>query len=180
MANPNKQGVTRRKLVKSAGVIAAAAALSSTKKLCLAQARASASGKQSEQNAAVTGISSIWFSITDFERAKRFYEKALGLKPMFVNDTTGVAAYSANSTDPPLFIIKKPGQKAKNKPKTGSELNHGGTVGFNVADAAVMMNRVREFGGSVSDKVSDGTDTKVYTIYDPDGNVLELTEKKKI
>ena len=121
----------------------------------------------------VTGISSIWFGVTDWPKAKNFYQEVLGLQPGFVNDAAGWASYSVNATDPPIFLIKKHGAHAN---RVGS---HGGIVGFFVEDAAAMMQRASAAGGAVSDKVQDGKDTRVFTIYDPDGNVLELAEKKK-
>ena len=134
---------------------------------------------ESTKTMAVTGISSIWFSVTDWQRAKTFYEKVFGFRPAFCNDDTGVVAYHPNATDPPIFLIKKPVESAKHSLNAPRTVIHGGTVGFNVANAAEIMKQVAAFGGSVSDKVDDGFDSRVYTIYDPDGNVLELAELKK-
>ena len=39
-----------------------------------------------------TGISSIWFGVTDWLKAKNFYEEVLGLHPGFVNDAAGWAS----------------------------------------------------------------------------------------
>ena len=171
--------LTRRSLMKSTGILATAAMVNLPEAGWILHPQSDQPHAKSEKrkSMAVTGISSIWLPVTDWQRAKKFYENVLGLHPMFVNDATGVAAYSAKDSDPPLFLIKKPGSRRKTDSR-GVAI-HGGTVGFNVDSAEEIMKHVVAFGGAVSDHISDGTDTKVFTIFDPDGNVLELTEMKK-
>ena len=180
MDTSRNRKVTRRELVRSGGIIAASLTLDGGLPTISSSEPTGEPRVVNEQTMAVTGISSIWFGVTDWQRAKNFYEKVLGLRSTFVNNETGVAAYSANMTDPPIFLIKRHVDSSKRRPKPASGENRGGTVGFNVADAAEIMKHVVTFGGSVSDHVQDGVDTRVFTIYDPDGNVLELTEMKTV
>ena len=115
----------------------------------------------------VTGISSICMYVADWEQAKRFYGEVLGLQSASCSDSAGWAAFATSSPAPPFFLIRNPARAGKS----------GGTVvGFDTTDTAALLEAIRRAGGKVGEDVQEGEGVRIYTVYDPDGNALELSE----
>jgi len=115
------------------------------------------------------GLASIYYPVADWPRAKRFYGEALGLALTACDDQAGWAAFSIGPSAPPLFLCKKP---------EAAGANGGPVVGFLVADADAVMQRIVDAGGSIDGNVQEGPTVKIFTVRDPDGNTLELSEPK--
>ena len=60
----------------------------------------------------ITSISSIWYAVEDWERAKQFYNEILGLHLNACSDEAGWAAYHAGEGGLPFFLVRKPGPPA--------------------------------------------------------------------
>ncbi len=117
-----------------------------------------------------TGIRAFAFNVVDLEKAKTFYENAIGLKTVTRVPATGeVREYLMNftgvSTDRPVFIIYKvagprlPGQ------------DNAGRVVFGTPDAAAIARRVVAAGGKANGEIRDG---RTNIVFDPEGNRIEL------
>lgn len=110
----------------------------------------------------------VFYFVTDWEKAKKFYGETLGLGSAYCTDEGGWAEFKTNS-DVRLAIHKvQPGQ-----PVTKG----GGTAIFSVADAhaaksdlekrgVVFDGDIRELPGMV----------RLGTFRDPDGNALQIAQ----
>ncbi len=116
----------------------------------------------------VTGMSSIWFPVADWHRAKHFYGEALGLRSTFCSDEAGWAAYSAGEHAPPIFLVRKTESTVGKK---------GGTLGFFATDVPALLKQIEAAGGAEVDCSEEENGVRIHIISDPDGNILELTEK---
>lgn len=114
----------------------------------------------------ITSISSVWYPVKEWEPAKRFYSEALGLSAIARNDETGWAAFSAGEASPPVFLVRKPAAEGRG----------GAVVTFDVTDAEAMLERIGAFGAKVDAHIQEGDAVRIYTVYDPDGNAVELSE----
>lgn len=117
----------------------------------------------------ITGISSVWYPVEDWERAKQFYADILGLRLDACNDTAGWAAFSAGEGNPPLFLVRKPEMVRR---------GGGAVVGFEVTEYATLRHKIIAFGTQIDNDVQESDTVRIYTVYDPDGNALELSETK--
>jgi predicted enzyme related to lactoylglutathione lyase len=115
----------------------------------------------------VRSIASIWYPVSDWARALRFYTEALGLRLEASDDAAGWAAFRTPSGGPPIFLIRT---------ENTAGAKSGSVVSFDADDIAELMARVVECGGSVSSDVQQGADSRIFTIYDPDGNTIEICE----
>ncbi len=119
----------------------------------------------------ITSMSSVWYPVADWERAKRFYADILGLRLDVCSDTAGWAVFYAGATDIPFFLVRKP---------TIENRAGGGVVSFDVTDIETMLQKIADFGCLVDANVQESDSVRIYTVYDPDGNALELSEPKGI
>ena len=117
----------------------------------------------------IQAVASIWYPVSDWERAKVFYGETLGLKLDFCDDEAGLASFSTEQPSPPFFLILKPEDAGG---------GGGGVIGFLVTNAHEFLDRLTLAGVTLDDEVQDSDTARIYTIYDPDGNPVELTEPK--
>jgi predicted enzyme related to lactoylglutathione lyase len=117
----------------------------------------------------VTAIASVWYPVTDWERAKAFYTGVLGLSLEAYDDIAGWAAYRVGLGSPPFFLVRKP---------VAALPGGGGTVTFAVTESGPLREQIVASGGRVNTYIQESAAVRIYTVYDPDGNVLELSEKK--
>ncbi|MFZ5814938.1 MAG: VOC family protein [Bacillota bacterium] len=115
----------------------------------------------------VSGYSSIWYPVAAWEAAKRFYSEGLGLPLLQVSDEDGWALLAVPGGGPPFFLVRKPARAG------GSG---GPVLGLTVTDLPALLEQVVACGGRVDPLVQEGSGVRITTIYDPDGNLLELTE----
>lgn len=115
----------------------------------------------------VTGISSLCIYVADWETAKSFYAGVLGLNATACDDTAGWAAFATKSPAPPLFLVRNSALAGK----------PGGTIiGFDITDADKLLDAIRSAGGAIDDHIQEGPGVRIYTVRDPDGNPIELSE----
>ena len=117
----------------------------------------------------IQAVASIWYPVSDWERAKAFYGGTLGLQLDFSDDESGWAAYSTERPGPPFFLVHKPEEAGG---------GGGGVIGFLVTNTHEFLDRLALAGVTIDDEVQDSDTVRIYTIYDPDGNPIELTEPK--
>lgn len=116
-------------------------------------------------------MGAVFYFVTDWERAKKFYGETLGLREVYASEAGGWAEYATNS-DVNLAIHRtRPGQEVT---------RGGGTAIFSVADAhaakAQLEGRGVVFDGDLRD--IPGT-TRLGTFRDPDGNPLQIVQDLK-
>lgn len=111
----------------------------------------------------------VWFYVSDWGRAKKFYQEALGLTPTFGMDQMGWQQYAVAPGSPDLAIAR-----ADNGQATGPG---GGAIAvlavkdIEAARKRLVANEVR------CDEVSDIPNVvRLCTFYDPDGNRLQLSQ----
>jgi predicted enzyme related to lactoylglutathione lyase len=117
----------------------------------------------------ITSISAFWYPVDRWERAKAFYSGALGLRLDQCDDEAGYAAYFIDDSSPLLFLVRRPELVA-------NEESRGGVVTFDVTNVEPLLEAVVAFGGEVDEEIQEGEGVQIFTIYDPDGNVLELSQ----
>ena len=111
----------------------------------------------------------VWYTVTDWPRAKKFYEEALGLTPTFGMDQMGWQQYAVAPGSPDLAIGRaQPGQS------TGAG---GGAIAV-LAVKDIEAARKRLIGNKVRcDEVMEIPNTvRLCMFYDPDGNRLQLSQ----
>ncbi len=114
----------------------------------------------------ILGMSSIWYPVAEWERAKTFYTDLLGLSLQACDNAAGWASLAVGSPSIPFFLVR-------NARKAGSG---GPVLGFDVTDAATLLSRLTTAGIRVDAHVQEGAGVRIYTVYDPDGNAIELSE----
>lgn len=116
----------------------------------------------------VVGIASVWYPVSNWERAKRFYGEALGLRLLSADDQAGWAAFAAESSVP-FFLVRQPAYDGDRE---------GGVVSFKVTEADAMLERLIAAGARVGPTDLQPAIRNI-TVYDPDGNRFELTEARE-
>jgi predicted enzyme related to lactoylglutathione lyase len=109
-------------------------------------------------------ISAVWYAVSQWEEAKRFYCEVLGLKLNHWSDEAGWAAFSTDG-GPPFFLVRRPDL-------VGGQGN--ATVTFETADLDAFHERLARAGVPV--EPIQESNARIFTLYDPDGNRLEVSE----
>jgi catechol 2,3-dioxygenase-like lactoylglutathione lyase family enzyme len=105
------------------------------------------------------------YFVTDWERAKEFYGKMLGLGPMNSNDQMGWCEFGGqNETHVAISLWRGPGPLPTN----------GGITIFDVDDAYAAIAELRKRGVRCDDVIALPGMVTFADFYDPDGNRLEL------
>lgn len=120
---------------------------------------------------AILGVDNVMIAVGDLERARSFYEGALGLKTKFAFLEAGVIGYRLGDEEPGLVLRVGPLQPAP--PRESPR------VWLEVPDARAAATALRQAGVATL-----GEPKEVYTgwlieIADPWGNVLGLTDYVK-
>ena len=110
------------------------------------------------------------YGVTDFSRARRFYEEVLGLKAtqVYAKGSFGFAEYDvgpgtlAIGAGAPLF-----------KPAAG-----GGVVALEVDDFDGAIRHLREHGVKILAEPHETPVCHLATVADPDGNLLMIHRRK--
>ena len=107
-------------------------------------------------------MNAVWYAVSRWEEAKRFYGELLALKQTFCNDEAGWVAYETGAV--PLFLVRKPERAG---------VPGGATVTLECPDLGAMEARLRAAGV----RLEDGSQPKIRLLvaYDPDGNTIELS-----
>jgi predicted enzyme related to lactoylglutathione lyase len=111
----------------------------------------------------------VWYPVTDWERAKRFYKDTLALKPAFGMDEMGWLEFEVGSAPTHLAISRvEPGQP------TGA------------SGGACAVIAVKDIDGVRADLVRKGVRcddvqeipkvVKLCSFFDPDGNRIQLAQ----
>ena len=80
----------------------------------------------------IQSIVSVWYPVSDWQRAKRFYTEVLGLQIEACDDTAGWIACRAPAGGPPLFLVRKP----------STDMKGGAVVSFDVDDVDDLIPQV--------------------------------------
>ena len=110
-------------------------------------------------------ISAVWYPISQWDEARHFYGRVLGLRETQVNDDAGWAAYATGG--PALFLIRRPELAG---------LPGGAVVSFLTDDIETLRDAVAGAGCRVDDAIQVAGNLLIMTFYDPDGNRLEATQ----
>jgi predicted enzyme related to lactoylglutathione lyase len=111
-------------------------------------------------------MNAIWYPIRDWEAAKRFYGETLGLKQTQVSDEQGWAAYAV-AGGPPFFLVRKPERAG---------VPGGAVITFEVDDLAATREQLLRADVRIDGATQEGTVFRVITAYDPDGNMVEISQ----
>ena len=109
-------------------------------------------------------INAIWYPVRQWAEAKRFYGELLGLKLTQCNDEAGWAAFDVGG--PPLFLVRNPERAG---------VPGGAAATLEPADLPGKVAQLRAAGV----RVEEGLEGRIFTIFDPDGNLLELSAPVK-
>jgi predicted enzyme related to lactoylglutathione lyase len=111
----------------------------------------------------------VWYNVTNWERAKRFYRDTLGLPVAVEIDDAGWVEYGhPNQTHVAINLWRGP----EPMPPT----NGGATVTFGCEDARAMVAKLRSKGVRC-DEVEEIPGTVILgTFYDPEGNRLQFAQ----
>lgn len=113
-------------------------------------------------------ISAVWYPITDWHRARAFYGGTLGLEEIHRNDTTGLTAYRTDN-GPPLFLVHLPDRAG---------IAGGAVVTFDRPDFEAFREKLLAAGVKVDGQIQEAPTARIMTFYDPDGNMLEASQRK--
>lgn len=110
------------------------------------------------------------YGVTNLQRARRFYEETLGLKPIkaYVKGDLGMVEYDIGAgtlsigCGAPLL-----------KPAAG-----GGVVALEVEDFDAAVQRLKEHGVKLLSEPHETPVCHLVTIADPDGNLLTIHKRK--
>jgi predicted enzyme related to lactoylglutathione lyase len=111
----------------------------------------------------------VWYPVTDWDRAKRFYKDILALKPAFGMDEMGWLEFEVGSAPTHLAISRtEPGQSTA------------------AAGGGVAVIAVKDIEGVRADLVGKGVRcddvqvipnvVKLCSFFDPDGNRIQLAQ----
>ncbi|MDF2626691.1 MAG: Glyoxalase-like domain [Symbiobacteriaceae bacterium] len=114
-------------------------------------------------------INSMWYPIAQWLAAKRFYGELLGLTQTHCSDEMGWAAYDTG-TGVPLFLVRKPNRAG---------VPGGAVVTFECENVDEVIARLKQAGVKVESSGAEGDSVRTFSIYDPDGNLLELSDPVK-
>jgi len=109
-------------------------------------------------------ISAVWYAVNRWDEAKHFYGEVLGLKQTYCNDEAGWAAFATDGT-PPLFLVRRPDS-------VRGDAN--ATVTLETERLEALYGRLAQMGVRV--EPIQEANTRIFTLYDPDGNRLEVSE----
>lgn len=114
-------------------------------------------------------INAIWYPVAQWQAAKRFYGELLGLRQTQCSDEMGWAAYDDGS-GLPLFLVRRPNRAG---------VPGGAVVTLECADLDETVARLKQAGVKVEWAGNEGDSVRTFSIYDPDGNLLELSDPVK-
>lgn len=111
----------------------------------------------------------VWYTVTDWQRAKTFYMEALGLRPTFCMEEMGWQQYRVAEGSPDIAISRaQPGQHVGGA---------GGAVAvLAVRDVEVARRRLLEKKVRCDGITTIPNVVKLCDFYDPDGNRLQLAQ----
>jgi predicted enzyme related to lactoylglutathione lyase len=133
----------------------------------------------------ITAFNHVGHCVTDLERARRFYEEALGFDFLYESKPPDEASSPLLMIEPPvggtavylrldgllleLLYFDRPG----NPPRAERVMNEPGMthISLCVDDLAQALERVTEFGGQVLEQTNIGL---AVMVRDPDGQLIEL------
>lgn len=124
----------------------------------------------------LNGILETSLYTNDMDRARAFYEGALGLHPMFSDDR--LTAYAIEKSV--LLLFRKGTTEQPVKLKNGSIPGHGGTgelhVAFPIAkeELEVWTKRLESYGVAIEGQNDWSRGGHSIYFRDPDGNLLEF------
>jgi catechol 2,3-dioxygenase-like lactoylglutathione lyase family enzyme len=111
------------------------------------------------------GVNVVSITVTDLERARRFYGDTLGLgEPWFDDDAMGWVEWGEQGAN---------GNLAVTRPVDGAMPGGGTTAVLNTSDCWALVATLRERGVRCDDPVVVPGLLVVCTFYDPDGNRLQ-------
>ncbi len=113
----------------------------------------------------IAALSALCYSVSDWEIGKKFYLETLGLPSPQFDDVAGWALLKVPG-GVPIFLIRAGG------PVSGSGLS----ATFDVTEIDAFLAHLRENRVRISDNVQEGPGGRIYSVYDPDGNLIELRE----
>lgn len=111
-------------------------------------------------------LASVWYPVSRWEEAKRFYSQVLGLRLNSCDDEKGWAYFETDG-GPPFFLVRRPDLAGK---------GGGGVADFLCEDLPALGERLTAAGARVETDMQHGENVKVLTFYDPDGNMVEASQ----
>ncbi len=120
-------------------------------------------------NADFRDLNVVWYNVTDWDRAKRFYRDTLGLPVAVEIDQAGWVEFGhPNQTHVAINLWRGPDPM----PPT----NGGGTVTFGCEDARAMIAKLRAKGVRCDEVEEIPGMVILGTFYDPEGNRLQVAQ----
>jgi predicted enzyme related to lactoylglutathione lyase len=111
----------------------------------------------------------VWYNVTDWERAKKFYRDTLGLPVIGEMDSAGWAEYGhPNQTHIAINLWRGPDPM----PPT----HGGGTVVLGCDDARALAAKLRGKGVKCDEPQEIPGMVLLIRFYDPEGNELQMTQ----
>ena len=114
------------------------------------------------------GLNVVFYNVSDYERARKFYRDTLGLNEFFTVDEAGWAEYGGSEL--PRLAINL-WQREGDLPMGG-----GATAVFTVDDAEAAIAALRAKGVKCDDPMLIPGMVTLGSFYDPDGNLLQVAQ----
>jgi predicted enzyme related to lactoylglutathione lyase len=111
-------------------------------------------------------IAAVWYPVSRWQEAKRFYSEVLGLPQTLCDDERGWVAFSTGG-GPPLFLVRRTELVGK---------GGGAVVTLECPDLDALRERLTRAGARLEEQLQEGGAVRILTFYDPDGNCLETSE----
>jgi CreA protein len=106
-----------------------------------------------------------WYAVDDFEKSKKFYAEALGMKKIF--EMPGWAEFSHAEGQIPVGLMQKP----------ENYKGEGAIVAFKVENIEKSRAELSKHGVRFDDKVEEVQGmVRIATFQDPSGNRLQLVQ----
>ena len=106
-----------------------------------------------------------WYAVDDFEKSKKFYAEALGMKKIF--EMPGWAEFAHAEGQIPVGLMQKP----------ENYKGEGAIVAFKVQDVEKSRAELAKHGVQFNDKVEEVQGmVRIATFKDPSGNRLQLVQ----
>ena len=108
------------------------------------------------------------YPVNDMRRARRFYEKGLGLKPTKNFKGRWIEYHLGGG----CFAITTNGDGAK--PRSDSA-----QIAFEVDDVDAVVKKLRAAGAKVKEEAASGSACRMAEVLDPEGNALTIHAKHR-
>lgn len=120
----------------------------------------------------IVGVQDVYYSVTDTNRAKKFYTEALGMKLLFENE--GWIALDCHGVRVGLHPENRP---IPHTPRDSHGAHAGATLTLKSDDISEEKARLQKYGAKILGE-DDAPWGHLLIFEDPDGNVLKIMKPK--